>query len=559
MKDSSILKYLYLLIFTSFLIILIAFLGSTFEKVVLFDEDVTMFNNGWLYKNSDEKTVPLSLPVNLDMPSGSILKMSNTLPNNYAAGMSLSIKTTLQALRVFIDGKMIYEKCFHETWRFGNSSGSTYHIIRLPEETKSKEIILELSSPYKNQIGELPYITLGSKTANIGYIFHKQLVPFIICCISLLIGLSYIFTHLYIDRLIKGSKSLLYLGLFTVLASIWSITETNMLQFIFPYESIEYLIAYLSLMLCPIPFLLYLKGSTHSSKNILINVLCMFQMINFIVTNILAFFHISNYRTMLPITHLVILCVLLLIIYILVKEIFYYKNKDAYFFAASIAMLGIFSFVELFRFSILDTFDTSIYFRSGLLIFIILTGLSTANKLIVTLRMGINAEAIHNLAYTDILTGINNRTAYVQDIDEINKHLTSKSNILVAMLDLNNLKSVNDNFGHKAGDALLINAANFIADSVGNIGKCYRIGGDEFAVIIKDSSKETIEDCKEKLERFVQEYNKISSIHLEIPYGITYFDSAKDHDLYGSLNRADQLMYIAKGKTKANCVPQLNV
>ena len=84
----------------------------------------------------------------------------------------------------------------------------------------------------------------------------------------------------------------------------------------------------------------------------------------------------------------------------------------------------------------------------------------------------------------DALTGLSTRRAYEDDMKELAKHPHSK--ITYVSLDLNGLKRVNDNIGHHAGDELIIAAGHFIRDYFTLMGRCYRIGGDEFAVVIRN-------------------------------------------------------------------------
>ena len=82
------------------------------------------------------------------------------------------------------------------------------------------------------------------------------------------------------------------------------------------------------------------------------------------------------------------------------------------------------------------------------------------------------------LAYTDVLTGLTNRAKYNKDLETI-----PASGWSLLLIDIDNLKSVNDTFGHSAGDELIAAVASRIADAA-TPSRAYRIGGDEFAVIL---------------------------------------------------------------------------
>ena len=194
--------------------------------------------------------------------------------------------------------------------------------------------------------------------------------------------------------------------------------------------------------------------------------------------------------------------------------------------------------------------DAAIISSIGLLLFLFIVGISTVLKLSHVLEMGINAEAIHKLAYMDALTTINNRRAYVRDIDKLNKNLSLKSNIIAIMCDLNNLKQTNDTYGHESGDMLILNAANCIKESISPYGTCYRIGGDEFAVIIQNAKESTFQNILAKLKDTVAAYNRSNTVHIEIPIGYTHYSPDTDKSLYGTFTRADHLMYEEKARIK---------
>jgi diguanylate cyclase (GGDEF)-like protein len=86
------------------------------------------------------------------------------------------------------------------------------------------------------------------------------------------------------------------------------------------------------------------------------------------------------------------------------------------------------------------------------------------------------------LAYTDALTGLTNRAKYNKDLETV-----PSSGWSLLLIDIDNLKSVNDTFGHTAGDDLIAAVASRIADAASTL-RAYRIGGDEFAVILDDTA-----------------------------------------------------------------------
>lgn len=95
-------------------------------------------------------------------------------------------------------------------------------------------------------------------------------------------------------------------------------------------------------------------------------------------------------------------------------------------------------------------------------------------------------QLMKKMTEMDPLTGLFNRFAYEYRISEIKKTGNWSDHLILFAMDLNGLKNVNDSKGHDAGDAMIYAASQCILRGVGNAGECYRVGGDEFAVIIMD-------------------------------------------------------------------------
>lgn len=126
----------------------------------------------------------------------------------------------------------------------------------------------------------------------------------------------------------------------------------------------------------------------------------------------------------------------------------------------------------------------------------------------------------NNLIYksqTDELTGLLNRRAYEEDIYAHND-VTDKDEYIYMSLDVNGLKSVNDTYGHSAGDELLVGACQCMKNCLGTYGKLYRTGGDEFIAILF-CSEEKLEELLNDFEETMAEWSGKMIDSLSISYG----------------------------------------
>ena len=153
------------------------------------------------------------------------------------------------------------------------------------------------------------------------------------------------------------------------------------------------------------------------------------------------------------------------------------------------------------------------------------------------------------MAHTDALTGIKNRLAYEGAEEHLNEEIHSGtiSPFSVAIFDVNNLKKTNDKYGHEAGDEIICNAAKLICKSFTH-SPVYRIGGDEFAVILLGADYFDREKIFSKFKKAVLRNRKEGKVVVAGAYADFIFASDKCvADVFG---RADEKMYENKKKLK---------
>ncbi len=136
-------------------------------------------------------------------------------------------------------------------------------------------------------------------------------------------------------------------------------------------------------------------------------------------------------------------------------------------------------------------------------------------------KLQVYNKQLQGLATTDSLTGLENRLAFDVLLKEISKEEDSSADWCMVMIDVNGLKYTNDTFGHLAGDALIMAAGTTIAKTFENEGKCFRIGGDEFVVLLK-SNRDAMYKLRLKLDKAVEEYNKGALYRLSMAIGESF-------------------------------------
>lgn len=151
------------------------------------------------------------------------------------------------------------------------------------------------------------------------------------------------------------------------------------------------------------------------------------------------------------------------------------------------------------------------------------------------------AELQTRYAYYDQMTGLCNRRAYSEKIDALAKELPERC--CVVMADINGLKTANDTYGHDAGDELINAAAECIKRGFEDVGTVYRLGGDEFSVIMTGTAEDA-ERCLKRTEALCAGWKGRLIEGISISHGVASSEEYSDID---SLTRAaDERMYAFK-------------
>ena len=169
------------------------------------------------------------------------------------------------------------------------------------------------------------------------------------------------------------------------------------------------------------------------------------------------------------------------------------------------------------------------------------------------MRLREREERLHLSANRDSLTGLRNTTAYTACMEEFEKEIEGKhADFGLVVLDINYLKETNDKYGHEVGNKLIVAVAQIIS-GIFKRSPVFRIGGDEFLVILQNKDLKDYEELFEKIDAEC-ENNSIETddgdVQISLAKGFARYDSGKDMQFVDVFNRADYEMYKQKRKMK---------
>ena len=157
------------------------------------------------------------------------------------------------------------------------------------------------------------------------------------------------------------------------------------------------------------------------------------------------------------------------------------------------------------------------------------------------------------LADLDALTGLHNRRYFHETLArEVARAQRYSRSLALIVFDLDDFKAINDRIGHLAGDGVLAEAADRVREVVRSADVACRVGGDEFAVILPESSLKDADQLYKRLEQAVSTRPVGQAGRLHLSAGVT--ELRPDDDTISFFERADEALYRAKGAGKGTVV-----
>lgn len=513
--------------------------GKGYKSEVMSDDDYIMLNNFTVQADNSEVTLPKSFEYTGE---DIVLTKKLELEKDFKDKPCIMMISKYFDYSIYIDDNLVYEYTNPKNG-YMTTSGGQIKIVSLGDEINGKTLKMEIKPLLGSAIKYSVVAPLiGSRADILWHSIKHQRVEIIIDILIIIFGMVLLMASIIMHGKVEGEK-MFFLGMILILCGIYMGCQYRLTHILIENS---YLLCYLEFMMLnmiPIVVSMFMCIGIQGKAKMLCRGYRILAIANILFQNIMNFIFKVEFRLLLPITRIIILLLAASIFTNIILLRRGEKNAKNMLISFVPPITG--GIVDLALINASVTEKATFFFPLGMYIFVALQVLYTVRQHKEINKKQILSETHAKLAFKDGLTGLYNRLSFERDLNESVENVTPAC----ISIDLNGLKITNDTKGHSTGDILIKGMAKILRYAVRRRGKIYRIGGDEFIVLIRDISKPEMETLLKDIEECKMKYNAENNANIDFALGVSYYDTA-DTSLENLVMRADLKMYRDKRKAK---------
>lgn len=468
---------------------------------------------------------------------------------------AIGFYTSHQLVEVYIGGEKVYECVPPQNSRSG-TPGNCWNFVQLWKGYSGKDLEIHIKNCYRSKRVKVPEFVYGSQSAIVINLIREKFLSLLISFIILSMGLVLTVGWFAFGKKMHLHKGIPWLGLFAVHFAVWSAFETQIPMIMFGRTLLCNQIDIIALKLMPVPIIYFMQMMYAKDNSRLFGALAVASETEFAVSLAGQALGLFDLKQTLWITHIlggaVAVTAIVLGVRLVVekgKQGFQSQGK-LWKNAVCIGIVGVCIILDAINYYYGFYEDVACFSRMGCLFYVLVLTKQFLNDSIKLIQAGEKAEALREEAALDGLTLLKNRRSFELDLHQI--HQGDFRKYSVAMFDLNNLKRMNDVYGHGMGDCYIITGSEIIRDMFGDLGEVYRIGGDEFCLLSDSMTQEIFEEREKQMCDWLASLQGTQvKDFMQIASGFAKYNRSIDMNLQETLGRADERMYQCKRAQKA--------
>lgn len=445
---------------------------------------------GWIDENGNTVgRLPCSLPV-----TGNTLRLSHDFSRvSPDEDDVLVFQTRYATVRIWADETLIYESAQGES----HATGSRWHFVPVSSCKGAAKLVVEFTRYDTEENWEVYSVLMDHPEAIRTWILRRHFPALLFWAFSVLFIVVLIIVSIFMAyEKIPGISVVLSLAAFVFLSGQWILLDTKITILMGGNYALTYFFSYAAFYLLPVPFLLYIQLML-DSRNRILRWLPWLFIGNTVFCMGLRFLGVTALQNTVVITHGLIFVA----IAISSRELFqhFWKGEEKRIFFTFFGILFIYAAglvsIILYYTGQLPPTNYSMLFSWALLLLILAMTLDGLFALGRFWKQKQRIEHYRQLAVQDSMTLMGNRNAFELQLQKLVKD--PPSTLVFLLFDVDNLKTINDTYGHHVGDQVIYISSQCIHEVFGSSGSCYRIGGDEYCMILTSSR-----NIETKLRRF---------------------------------------------------------
>ena len=500
----TINRYKRILFYMVMVMLLLAFLlGQRIypsERETVTEESIT-YTGTFFWEKADGTEEEIRIPGKYDVPAGELLVIRSVLPEDYNEN-TIAIRASIENVRIFIGGELRTVYDTKDTRPFGKNSASRYVFCETSGEDAGQELRIELQSFSEKYSGVVNTVYCGDKSDIWGYLFHSYFMVTMIAGFVLLAGLAVLIFSLVLGIVYKTRFDLEYLGWCMILGAVWMLGESKLRQLFVSNASILSDMCFFAVMLCPVPVLFYIDSVQQGRYRKVYHVAECITCANLVICTVLQVLDVADFITTMLLSHLVIAGTFLTILITIIRDIIRGTAKKY-----KLPLIGIVAVIIAVILEMTEVYRavsmSGIFVGAGLMVLLVVTLIQTTDH-IHELELARQREARESLDY---LTGLPMRNKGEKLITEKMQKLEG----YLGFADMDNLKKINDVYGHKAGDRALRLVGEMLTECMENAVIC-RLGGDEFLFYLPEVSEA---EMNTRMRRLFESFEAAKNVNAE--------------------------------------------
>ena len=425
------------------------------------------------------------------------------LPDDFTQ-TSFAIRSSLQDVRFYVDGELRSEYHTDKTRLNGKNSASRYVFCPTSEKDAGKMLQIELTTHTDNYSGVVNTVYCGDKGDIWASIFRDYGLETIIAFFLLFVGLVTIIFSVALGIAYDTRFDMEYLGWCILMGAAWMLGESKLRQLWIPNVSILSAVCFLVILLCPVPVLIYMDSVQKKRYTRMYHAIGYAAVADFVVCTLLHLAGVKDFIETLPVSQGILVITFLAVCTTFGID-FFRKRAGEY----GLTLIGMLIAMMSVVVEVVSTYYvvvlSGIFTGIGMLVLLFANIVRTVQSV---RDMEIQKKRIEKENY-DHLTGLPMRSRGEAMIADL---IMEQDGCLV-FCDMDNLKKINDIYGHKAGDRALGCLGTLLKD-VGEPSVACRLGGDEFLLFLPEATKDQAQErIKQLFAQFIEKKDEDVEMH----------------------------------------------